>query len=297
MKKYYQKIFSLFIVMGTLFFVLTGCSKKDNSSSNKISIVTSTNVYADIAQNVLGKYGKATAIITSSSTDPHDFEPTTADAKKVQDAKIIVANGLGYDSWLAKLAKSSNKSAVLVGEDLMNLKSGDNPHIWFDLNMPTKYVNYLVKRLSKIDKKHANYYKEHGTKYLEKIKKVQKIADSIDGTKQKPVYVSEPVFDYALKATHFKIGDKAFEEAIENETDPSAKIVHQMNQTINNRDISFFVKNSQVNSSTVNNFVKRAKSKKIPILQVRETILNNTTYLKWITENYQNLANINKKLK
>ena len=91
--------------------------------------------------------------------------------------------------------------------------------------------------------------------------------------------------------------DKAFEEAIENETDPSAKIVHQMNQTINNRDISFFVKNSQVNSSTVNNFVKRAKSKKIPILQVRETIPNNTTYLKWITENYQNLANINKKLK
>lgn len=75
--------------------------------------------------------------------------------QKVQDAKIIVANGLGYDSWLAKLAKSSNKSAVLV-EDLMNLKSGDNPHIWFDLNMPTKYVNYLVKRLSKIDKKHAN---------------------------------------------------------------------------------------------------------------------------------------------
>ena len=72
--------------------------------------------------------------------------------KKVQDAKIVVANGLGYDSWLAKLAKSSNKSAVLVGEDLMNLKSGDNPHIWFDLNMPTKYVNYLVKRLSKIDK-------------------------------------------------------------------------------------------------------------------------------------------------
>ena len=123
------------------------------------------------------------------------------------------------------------------------------------------------------------------------------MADSIDGTKQKPVYVSEPVFDYALKATHFKIGDKAFEEAIENETDPSAKIVHQMNQTINNRGISFFVKNSQVNSSTVNNFVKRAKSKKIPILQIRETIPNNTTYLKWITENYQNLANINKKLK
>ena len=37
----------------------------------------------------------------------------------------------------------------------MGLKKGDNPHIWYNLNMPTKYVNYLVKRLSKLDKKHA----------------------------------------------------------------------------------------------------------------------------------------------
>ena len=70
-----------------------------------------------------------------------------------------------------------------------------------------------------------------------------------------------------------------------------------MNQTIDKRGISFFVKNSQVNSSTVNNFVKRAKAKNIPILQVRETIPNDTTYIEWMTENYQNLANINKKLK
>lgn len=291
MKKYYRKILTIFLTAFVLILILTGCSKKDNSSSNKISIVTSTNVYANIAQNVLGKYGKASAIITNSSTDPHDFEPTTA------DAKIIIANGLGYDSWLPKLAKSNNKSAVLVGEDLMKLKNGANPHIWFDLNMPTKYVNYLVKRLAKIDKKHAAYYKENGAKYLAKINKIKRIAASVDGAKQKPVYVSEPIFDYALKATHFKIGDKAFEEAIENETDPSAKIVHQMNQTIDKRGISFFVKNSQVNSSTVNNFVKRAKAKNIPILQVRETIPNDTTYIEWMTENYQNLANINKKLK
>ena len=168
MRKHYQKIFAFFFAISSLVLILTGCSKKENSS-NKNSIVTSTNVYADIAQNVLGKYGKATAIITNSATDPHDFEPTTADAKKVQNAKIVVANGLGYDSWLPKLAKSTNKSAVLVGEDLMNLKNGANPHIWFDLNMPKKYVNYLVERLSKIDKKHAAYYKENGKKYLRKL--------------------------------------------------------------------------------------------------------------------------------
>lgn len=106
MRKHYQKIFAFFFAISSLVLILTGCSKKENSS-NKISIVTSTNVYADIAQNVLGKYGKATAIITNSATDPHDFEPTTADAKKFKMQKLLLltvwAMILGFLSLLNQL--------------------------------------------------------------------------------------------------------------------------------------------------------------------------------------------------
>ena len=62
--------------------------------------------------------------------------------------------------------------------------------------MPTKYVDYLVKRLSKLDKKHAAYFKENGEKYLAKIDKIKQLAQANKGD-QKPVFVSEPVFDYA----------------------------------------------------------------------------------------------------
>lgn len=101
--------------------------------------------------------------------------------KKVAQANIIVANGLGYDSWMNKLAKSVDKKPVLVGEDLMGLKSGDNPHIWYNLDMPTKYVDYLVKRLSKLDKKHAAYFKENGKNYLAKIDKIKQLAQANKG--------------------------------------------------------------------------------------------------------------------
>ena len=272
-----------------------GCSKNGGFSNNQLKIVTTTNVYADIAKNIVGKYGSAQAIITKSTTDPHDFEPTTADAKIVSQAKIVVANGLGYDSWMNNLAKSSDKKVVLVGEDLMGLKKGDNPHIWYDLEMPTKYVDYLVKRLSKLDKKHADYFKANGKKYLAKINKIKQLAKSTDGKNSKPVYVSEPVFDYALKAAGYKIGDKGFEEAVENGTDPSPKMINTMNNAIDKRQIAFFVNNTQSSSSTVNNFVKRAKAHDIPVLDVRETIPNNTTYLTWMRENYTKLADISKK--
>ena len=298
MQNFKSKITKFISIMGlvTLVSLITvGCSNKQNSTSqsDKISIVTTTNVYSDIAKNIVGKYGTATAIIDKSSVDPHDFDPTTADAKKVAQANIIVANGLGYDSWMNKLAKSVDKKPVLVGEDLMGLKSGDNPHIWYNLDMPTKYVEYLVKRLSKLDKKHAAYFKENGEKYLAKIDKIKQLAQANKGD-QKPVFVSEPVFDYALQEAGYKIGDKKFEEAIENGTDPSPKTINEMNNAIKQKKIAFFVNNTQASSSTVKSFVKLAKKNNVPVLNVRETIPNNTTYLAWMKENYQKLADIQK---
>lgn len=290
---------SLFIMglMGMIMLLASACSNKDQAKtkSDKVSIVTTTNVYADIAKNVAGKYGSVQAIIKNSATDPHDFEPTTADAKKLTNANIIVANGLGYDSWMNKLASSVSKKPVLVGEDLMGLKKGDNPHIWYDLDMPTKYVNYLVKRLSRLDKKHAAYFKENGDKYLAKIAKVKQIAKSADKKNNKPVFVSEPVFDYGLEEAGYKIGDKEFEEAIENGTDPSPKTINKMTNEIKDKKIVFFVNNTQASSSTVKTFVKLAKENGVPVLNVRETIPNHMTYLDWMRENYQNLANISKK--
>ncbi|MDO4458251.1 metal ABC transporter substrate-binding protein [Lactobacillus taiwanensis] len=296
MQNFKSKITKFISIMGLvtlLSLIMVGCSNKQNSTSqsDKISIVTTTNVYSDIAKNIVGKYGTATAIIDKSSVDPHDFDPTTADAKKVAQANIIVANGLGYDSWMNKLAKSVDKKPVLVGEDLMGLKSGDNPHIWYNLDMPTKYVDYLVKRLSKLDKKHATYFKENGEKYLAKIDKIKKLVKA-NKDDQKPVFVSEPVFDYALQEAGYKIGDKKFEEAIENGTDPSPKTINEMNNAIKEKKIAFFVNNTQASSSTVKSFVKLTKKNNIPVLNVRETIPNNTTYLAWMKENYQKLADI-----
>lgn len=269
--------------------LLTACSQQNNSGS-KINIVTSTNIYADIASQIVGKYGKATALIANGNTDPHDFEPTTASANVVAQADIVVANGMGYDSWMGNLASSNDKKEVKVGEDLMGLSSSANPHIWYNLTMPKKYVAYLVKKLSKLDNKHASYYQANAKAYLKQIAKIEKVADQTDGKKSKPVFVSEPVFDYALERTGFTIGDKNFEEATEKETDPSAAMIAKMNKAIEKKQIAFFVNNTQSSSDTVKTFIKKAKDKNIPIIEVRETMPNKVSYAKWMLSNYQKLA-------
>lgn len=289
-----KKTILLITTLLVLVLTLTACSTKREADTNnhKVDIVTSTNIYANIAKNVVGKHGEVQAIIKNGDTDPHDFEPTTNSAKEVANANIVISNGLGYDDWMTKLADSNDIHMTKVGEELMGLKQGDNPHIWYNLDMPKKYVNYIVKRSSKIDPKHASYFRKNGQTYLNKIQSIKQLAAKIDAKYAKPVYVSEPVFDYALERCHFKIGNPAFEEAVENETDPSAQVVHNMQESIKHKKISFFVNNVQASSSTVNGMVKLANQNQIPVLKVRETMPNGTNYYHWMKNNYQNLFDI-----
>lgn len=289
-----KKTILLITTLLVLVLTLTACSTKReaNTNNHKVDIVTSTNIYANIAKNVVGKHGEVQAIIKNGDTDPHDFEPTTNSAKEVANANIVISNGLGYDDWMTKLADSNDIHMTKVGEELMGLKQGDNPHIWYNLDMPKKYVNYIVKRSSKIDPKHASYFRKNGQTYLNKIQSIKQLAAKIDTKHAKPVYVSEPVFDYALERCHFKIGNPAFEEAVENETDPSAQVVHNMQESIKHKKISFFVNNVQASSSTVNGMVKLANQNQIPVLKVRETMPNGTNYYHWMKNNYQNLFDI-----
>lgn len=289
-----KKTILLITTLLAVVLTLTACSTKReaNTNNHKVDIVTSTNIYANIAKNVVGKHGEVQAIIKNGDTDPHDFEPTTNSAKEVANANIVISNGLGYDDWMTKLADSNDIHMTKVGEELMGLKQGDNPHIWYNLDMPKKYVNYIVKRSSKIDPKHASYFRKNGQTYLNKIQSIKQFAAKIDANHAKPVYVSEPVFDYALERCHFKIGNPAFEEAVENETDPSAQVVHNMQESIKHKKISFFVNNVQASSSTVNGMVKLANQNQIPVLKVRETMPNGTNYYHWMKNNYQNLFDI-----
>lgn len=64
----------------------TSGSSSSAGSNGKVKVVASTDVYADIAKQVGGDYVEVTALIASTSTDPHSYEATSADRLKAKDA-------------------------------------------------------------------------------------------------------------------------------------------------------------------------------------------------------------------
>ena len=83
---------------------LAGCAGtsagSDSATGDELTIVASTNVYAQIAQEIAGDGVRVDAVIASAAQDPHDYEATAADQLTVQQASLIIENGGGYDGFM-----------------------------------------------------------------------------------------------------------------------------------------------------------------------------------------------------
>ena len=113
-------------ILAVILVIVWGQQTKQAKSSHqddKIKVVSSVDFYGEAAKAVLGKYGSVTSVITNPNVDPHDYEPSAKVAKEVANADFVVYNGIGYDSWMAKLAKNDKITSVRVGEDVLNKKN------------------------------------------------------------------------------------------------------------------------------------------------------------------------------
>lgn len=96
---------------------LAGCASTapaGPAEDGALSVVASTNVYGQIAEQIGGEFVDVTAIITSSAQDPHSYEASARDQLRVKNADLIIENGGGYDPFLDRLIEASDSTAPVV---------------------------------------------------------------------------------------------------------------------------------------------------------------------------------------
>lgn len=291
-----KKLILIGLTFLTAFIVIICRNQKEIFAENKnIKVVSSTNFYGETAKAVLGNKGKVSSIINKGSVDPHDYDPTTKTAKKVNQAKVVIYNGIGYDDWINKLTKKS-QSKINVGK-LMGKENGDNEHVWYNSKTMPKLAYRLAKKYSKIKPHDKSYFYKNAKKYNKKISSVASKENHLKVKNNKnKVDVSEPVYDYTLSKLGYKVRDRSFELAIENGTDPSAKDVKNIRKDIKQKRIAFFVNNTQASDKTVGNFIRLAHKKKIPVLNVTETQPQGKNYKSWMLNQFRRLKKIQNRL-
>lgn len=107
------------------------------------SVVVTTNILGDVATETLGEHADVTTLMPVGA-DPHSFDISAAEAQEVNDADLIIANGLGLEENIASVVEAAADDGVPlreVGPELDPLTYGDeaggdegraDPHVWTD---------------------------------------------------------------------------------------------------------------------------------------------------------------------
>src|SRR5579859_7222823 len=260
----------------------SGCSSaaatgSSGSGSGKIVAVGAENEYADVIQQVGGKYVQATAIMSNPATDPHTFEASASVGRLVSSAELVVQNGVGYDRFMNTIENAAPSSArkVIVVQNLLGLPdSTPNPHLWYKPGTMPAVANAIAADLAAIQPGHAAYFKANAATFIKSLdtwdNAIAAFQARYPGT---PVATTEPVADYLLQALGAdNLTPWAFQAAIMNGTDPSAQDVAAERNLFTQHKVRALVYNQQVTDSLTESFISLATANGIAVVGVYETM-------------------------
>jgi len=277
------------MALAFLAVTVAACTKQGATppSSAAIGVVSAENFWGSLAAQLGGDRVRVTSIISRPDTDPHDYEPTAADGRRIASAKYVLFNDIGYDGWMAKLLSANpvpGRTVLSVGR-MLGRKEGDNPHRWYFPSDVDAVVKRIASDYKRIDPKDAAYFDERqreveSSALSEYHRLIAEIRQKYAGT---PVGASESIFAGLAEATGLKlITPFAYMRAVSDGSDPAAQDKATVDDQIKNGLIKIFVFNSQNSTPDVRAAVNAATSRGIPTPTVTETLTPaNASFQDW----------------
>jgi zinc/manganese transport system substrate-binding protein len=278
----------------------SGCSSSlaagaSDPAGGAVVAVGAENEYANVIQQVGGKYVQVSAILSNPNTDPHTFEASASVARLLSSAQLVVQNGVGYDTFMNTIESAAPNSArkVLVVQNLLGLPdSTPNPHLWYQPSAMTAVANAVAAALAALRPADAAFFKANAAAFVASLAGWnQAIAAFKADYPDTPVATTEPVADYMLQAAGAdNLTPWALQADIMNGTDPSAQDVATQRSLFTQHKVKVFLYNQQVTDSLTESFISLARANGIPVVGVYETMpVPGYNYQSWMLAEVQDL--------
>ncbi len=147
---------TLFTLVIALVFLSCQRERKEFSDSGKFRIVTTTGMLADGVKLLVGDQAEVISLM-GTGVDPHLYKATAHDLSLLQNADLILYNGLHLEGKMSeifeKLKRKKNVLAISDGLPKARLrKTGEktyDPHIWFDVSLWKQGWLYVAEEMQK----------------------------------------------------------------------------------------------------------------------------------------------------
>jgi zinc/manganese transport system substrate-binding protein len=316
------KPFGLLLAAATA-ITLAGCAPaaETEAESSLPTIVATTNVWADVAQQVAGDKFEVIALISDPAQDPHSYEATARDQLAVSEASLFIMNGGGYDDFALTLASAAGVTAFNVyevhegehaheeghaeeahtdsahaheeghaeGEHAHEEGHAEGEHAHgHDGSDHIWYSFGVASHMAEVFAVElGEILPEHATEFTANAEAFHEEMKAIEVRRDSLVgdigyFEAHPMASLLFKDLGFKnLTPEGFAEAEEAELEPSVAIIAESEALIASGKLSFLAVNQQVTSQTLTSLREKADAASIPVLEFDELLPMGMNYQQW----------------
>lgn len=118
-----------------------------------LKIVTSASMFEDMTENLMTDEFTVQSIVPIGG-DPHKYKARPSDARNVEQADLILVNGLTFEGWINELIENSGTKAKVVtiteGIDVigsLQYENSSDPHAWMSAANGLIYIENIKNAL------------------------------------------------------------------------------------------------------------------------------------------------------
>ena len=258
--------------------LVSGCGGSSAAASHgKVRVVAAENFWGSLASQLGGSKVSVQSVIVNPNTDPHSYEPTASDARMLAGARLVVVNGIGYDTWASHLLSAnpvSNRTTLDVGA-LLGLQEGDNAHQWYSPASVQKVIAATVAEYDKLDPPDKTYFaaREHSFESVSLATYNHLRAEIHRRFAGVPVGYSESIFQPLGQSLGLKLlTPYSFAKAVAEGTEISAQDKETVDAQAQQGLIKVWIYNSQNATPDIQRIDAICSQQHIPIATVTETL-------------------------
>jgi len=268
----------------------------DFDQEQRITVLVSFNPLYEFTKEI-GNEKIDVSTITPAGIEPHDWEPTIQTLQKMQQADMIIINGVGFETWLEDFV-TNNQNVVIVDTSygIELIEGSDNgglnkdPHIWLDPVLAKKQVENIASALVKLDPKNAEYYNKNADAYNAKLNMLDnKIRTDLSTCNKKDFITFHNAFAYFAKEydlnQHTIVG-------VNPQAEPTATILQKIIENAKSLDLNIIFTEEAVNPR-ISEVLANEIGGKVLVLSPIEIPDENKDY---VSRMEQNLANLKEEL-
>lgn len=223
-------------------------------------------------------------LLLPGDVGPHDFQLRPQDLRKIRQADLIIANGLGMEGWLEKaIAGNAKESASHVVRTSQGLKGeliyhlpvltldpksarkddhghahdhdheaeGEtpNPHVWLDPVLASHSVSNIAQALIRADPDHAAGYQQRVREYQTRLAALDaEIRKGLESITNRTIVTYHDAFPYFCRRYGLELAG-VIEEVPS--VDPSPKYLANLSAVIRARQVRVIFTEPQFNPRLV----------------------------------------------